>query len=119
MEKNHINIRAQFESIFKKSDYLFLSALKREEFFDLMKNNDKLINGLIRLIHKGLPISSDSLNILKIKDKYLDESSIDKESPRDALIHMKDYRLQDKVTKKLKHGLFVDEVVFYDKAAST
>jgi len=66
IEKNHINIRAQFESIFKKSDYLFLSALKREEFFDLMKNNDKLINGLIRLIHKGLPISSDSLNILKM-----------------------------------------------------
>ena len=27
---------------------------------------------------------------------------------------MKDYRLQDKVTKKLKYGLFVDEVVFYD-----
>ena len=57
--------------------------------------------------------------ILKIKDKYLDESSIDKESPRDATIHMKDFRLQDKVTKKLKYGLFVDEVVFYDKSIST
>jgi hypothetical protein len=65
-EKNHLNIRAQFDSIFKKSDYLFLSALKREEFFGLMKNNEKLINGIIRLIHKGLPISSDSVNILKL-----------------------------------------------------
>ena len=57
--------------------------------------------------------------ILKIKDKYLNEESIDKDSPRDALIHVKDFRLQDKVTKKLKLGLFVDEVIFYDKAVST
>ena len=54
--------------------------------------------------------------ILKIKDKYLNESNIPKDSPRDALIHLKDFRLQDKATKKLKLGLFVDEVVFYDKA---
>ena len=57
--------------------------------------------------------------ILKIKDKYLDESSIDKDSPRDAMMHVKEFRLQDKATKKLKLGLFVDEVMFYDKSVVT
>ena len=85
------------------------SEVLTEEYHNFEVDHNKYY-----LFFKG----SNSDIILKIKDKYLNESNIPKDSPRDALIHVKDFRLQDKATKKLKFGLFVDEVLFYDKAIS-
>ena len=49
--------------------------------------------------------------LLKIKDKYIDELDIIKDAPFDAKIHLNDFRLKDRTSKKIVTGLYVDRVV--------
>ena len=49
--------------------------------------------------------------LLKIKDKYIDEMDIIKDAPFDVKIHLNDFRLKDRTSKKIVTGLYVDRVV--------
>ena len=98
-----------------KLNLKYLSTKDNNHYF-VVNNSDVLTAEYhnFEVDHKYYPFfkgSNDDI-ILKIEDKYLTESNIPKDSPRDALIHVKDFRLQDKATKKLKFGLFVDNVGF-------